>query len=118
MAAFMTLCEKNMGIQSHFNLWNYIFHARLQQGSDAEAVVLGNVDIFLQFGPRVDPYFHLPMSDPPLGWRNVWFFLRNGADAPLLMFMGSRPIPQPKWGMVWPRKTSTGCNPYVRLSSG
>jgi hypothetical protein len=30
MAAFMTLCEANMGIEPHFNLWNYFFRARLQ----------------------------------------------------------------------------------------
>jgi hypothetical protein len=38
------------------------------------------------------------MSDPPIEWRKVLFFLRNDADAPLLVFMGSRHIPQPKWG--------------------
>jgi hypothetical protein len=32
MAAFVTLCEVYMGIEPHFNLWNYFFHARLQQG--------------------------------------------------------------------------------------
>jgi hypothetical protein len=30
MAAFMTLCEAYMGIEPHFNLWNYFFHAQLQ----------------------------------------------------------------------------------------
>jgi hypothetical protein len=47
MAAFMTLCEAYMGIEPHFNLWNYFFHARLQQGSDAETTAFGNVDIFV-----------------------------------------------------------------------
>jgi hypothetical protein len=28
-AAFVTLCETYMGIEPHFNLWNYFFHARL-----------------------------------------------------------------------------------------
>jgi hypothetical protein len=26
----MTLCEAYMGIEPHFNLWNYFFHAQLQ----------------------------------------------------------------------------------------
>jgi hypothetical protein len=47
---------------------------------------------------RIDPYFRLLMSDPLNGWWKVWFFLRNDVDAPLPMFMESRPIPQPKWG--------------------
>jgi hypothetical protein len=29
MAAFVTLCEACMGIEPHFNLWNY-FRAQLQ----------------------------------------------------------------------------------------
>jgi hypothetical protein len=29
---------------------------------------LGNADIFVRSRPGVDPYFHLPMSDPPVGW--------------------------------------------------
>jgi hypothetical protein len=29
MAAFVTLCEAYMGIEPHFNLWKYYFHARL-----------------------------------------------------------------------------------------
>jgi hypothetical protein len=38
MAAFVTLCEAYMGIEPHFNLWNY-FCAQLQQGSDVKAAV-------------------------------------------------------------------------------
>jgi hypothetical protein len=46
MAAFVNLCEAYMGIEPHFDMWNYIFRVRLQQGSDAEVVVLGGVDNF------------------------------------------------------------------------
>jgi hypothetical protein len=59
---------------------------------------LANVDILVRSRPRVDPYFHLPIFDPPIGWWKVWFFLRNDTDALLPMFMGCRPIPQQKWG--------------------
>jgi hypothetical protein len=47
IAAFMILCEAYLGIELHFNLWNYFFHAWLWQGSDAEVVVWGSVDIFV-----------------------------------------------------------------------
>jgi hypothetical protein len=97
MVAFVTLCEAYMGVEPHFNLWNYFFRAQLQQGSGAEMAALGNEDIFVRSGPGVNPYFHLPLSDPPIGWQKVQFFLRNDADAPLPMFTGSQPIPQPKW---------------------
>jgi hypothetical protein len=46
MVAFVTLCEAYMGIETLFNMWKYFFHAQLQ-GLDAEAVTLGNVDIFV-----------------------------------------------------------------------
>jgi hypothetical protein len=62
MATFMTLCEAYIGIEPYFNMWNYIFHARLRQGLGTEVMTLGSVDIFIRFGCGVDPYFHLPMS--------------------------------------------------------
>jgi hypothetical protein len=97
MVAFVTLCETYMGIEPHFNLWNY-FHVWLQWGSSEELVALGSVDIFVRSGRGVDPYFHLPTSSLPNGWWKVWFFLRNDIDALLPMFTGSHPVPQPNWG--------------------
>jgi hypothetical protein len=47
MAAFVTLCEAYMGIEPHFNLWNYFSCARLRQGLDTEMVVLDCVDIYV-----------------------------------------------------------------------
>jgi hypothetical protein len=32
------------------------------------------------------------------GERKVWFTFRNDTDVPLLIFMGSHPVPQPNWG--------------------
>jgi hypothetical protein len=97
MAAFENLCEAYMSIEPHFDLWNYFFCAQLQLGSDAEAAVPSSVDIFVRSGPRVDPYFCLPISDHPVGWWKVWFLSRNHANVPLPVFMGSCPVPQPKW---------------------
>jgi hypothetical protein len=47
MATFVSLCEAYIGIEPNFDLCNYFFRARLQQGSDAEAVVVGSLDIFI-----------------------------------------------------------------------
>jgi hypothetical protein len=97
IAAFVTLCEAYMGIEPHFNLWNYFFCAWLQQGSGAEAATLGSVDIFIISGHRVDPYLRLPMPGPPDEWQKVWFFLRNDVYTLLPMFTGSHLVPQPNW---------------------
>jgi hypothetical protein len=98
IATFMTLCDAYLGVDPEFNLWNYFFHAQLQQGSEAKVVALGGVDIFITSGHGVDPYFLLLTSGPPDEWQKVWFFLRNNTEAPLPMFTGSHPIPQPNWG--------------------
>jgi uncharacterized membrane protein len=59
-----------MRIKPHFNMWNYIFCARLRQGSGAEAVVLDGVDIFIRSGHGIDPYLHHPMFGHPDGrWK-------------------------------------------------
>jgi hypothetical protein len=63
-----------------------------------KVVALGSVDFFIRSGYRVDPYFHLPTSGPPNGWRKVWIFLTNDTIMPLPVFTGSRPIPEPNWG--------------------
>jgi hypothetical protein len=47
MVAFVTLCEPYMGIEPHFILWNYFFHAWLWQCTDMEAAVLGSVNIYV-----------------------------------------------------------------------
>jgi hypothetical protein len=92
----VALCEAYMGIEPHFDLWNYFFHTQLQQGLDMEVAMLGSVDIFIRSIPGVDPYFRLLMSDPPFRWWKVWFFLRNNTTMLLPEFIGSRPLPQPK----------------------
>jgi hypothetical protein len=108
--------------EPHFDLWNYFFCTWLQQGSDVEAVVWGSVDIFVRSGSGVDPYFCFSISDPLVGWRKVWFFLRNNADTPFPVFMGSCPIPQPKWGygvaQQYIRRLQPLCDVFRRLLRG
>jgi hypothetical protein len=60
-----------MGIEHHFNFWNYSFRVRHMQGSGAEATIFGGVDFFVRSRQGVDPYFHLPMSGPSDGWQKV-----------------------------------------------
>jgi hypothetical protein len=118
--AYHDLCdsmEAFMEIEPHFNLSNYFFHVWLRPGSDTEAVVWGCVDIYIQTGQGVNPYFILSMSNPLVGWQKEWIFLWNDADAPLAMFIGNFLIPQPSWGMVWLGGTFASYNPCTTLSS-
>jgi hypothetical protein len=70
LAAVLRL-EAYMGIEPHFNQWNYFFRARLRQGSDVKAMVLDSVVIYVRFRPEVDPYFFILMPDPLVGWRRA-----------------------------------------------
>jgi hypothetical protein len=87
-----------MGTEPHFNLWNYFFRVRLRKGLGAKAVVWGCVDISIQFGQGIFPYFCLSMSNPPAGWQREWFFLRNDVDVSVPTFTGNYTTPQPSWG--------------------
>jgi hypothetical protein len=46
IAAFVTLCKAYMGIEPHFNLWNYFFHVRFRQDLGAEAAEWGFIDVY------------------------------------------------------------------------
>jgi hypothetical protein len=56
-----------------------------------EAAVWGCRDIYVDIRPIIDPYFHLSVSNPPVGWRNEWFFLRNDAGVSLPAVTGKCP---------------------------
>jgi hypothetical protein len=58
---------------------------------------LDGVDVYVKFGPSVDPYFHIPMFDSTDGWQKAWFFLKNDVTAPLPTCTGNRPVPQLNW---------------------
>jgi hypothetical protein len=90
--AFVILCEAYMGIEPHFNLWNYFFRVQLRTDSDVEAVVWGCADIYVRIGLGIDPYFCLLVSNPPVGWWKGCFFLRNDAGVTLPAVTGKRPI--------------------------
>jgi hypothetical protein len=94
----MTLCEAYMGIDTHFDLWNYFFHVQCLQDPDAELTISRGAVIHIKSGNGADPYLHIPMPRSTKGWQKKWFYLRNDTSAPLPVFTGNRPIPRPTWG--------------------
>jgi hypothetical protein len=61
------------------------------------AASLGSADILVRTGPRSNANFSISQPDSPVGWWKAWFLLKKEADAPLLVFTGSCPIPHPDW---------------------
>jgi hypothetical protein len=104
-----------MGIEPHFNLWNYFFHVQLWPDSDVEAVVLGCADIYFCTGPGIDPYFRLLVSNLPVVWWKVWFFLRNDAGMPLSTVTGKSPAVQPSWGYRVAKKDTRKLQPVCDI---
>jgi hypothetical protein len=57
------MCEAYMGIEPHFNSWNF-FHILLWLDSDAAAVVWGYTKIYVRIGSGINPYFCLSVTNP------------------------------------------------------
>jgi hypothetical protein len=106
IAAFVTLCEAYMGIEPHFNLWNYFFCVQLRPYSDMEAMVWGYIDIYVHTEPGIDPYFRLSVSNPLVGWRIEWFSQRNNTGMLLFVVTGRVPTAQPSSGYGMGKKDS------------
>jgi hypothetical protein len=82
-----------MGIEPHFDLWNYFFCTRLRPSSDVEAAVWGSVDISVQSRSGVDPYIYLSMLNPLVRSQKEWFFQWNDADALVPLSLGNHLVP-------------------------
>jgi hypothetical protein len=95
IVSFVTLREAYQGIDPEFDLWNYFFSVRRLWVSEAELMISRAVVIHMKLGHGVDPYLEIPMPGSMNGWRKKWFYLRNDASAPVLVFTGSCPTPLP-----------------------
>jgi hypothetical protein len=87
----VTLCEAFIGIESHLNLWSFLFWARLSQGSDTRVVTLGSVDILVHSGPHIDPYFAILKSMVPIEERMIPAEERRQHTTPCIYGWSSHP---------------------------
>jgi hypothetical protein len=66
------------------------------------AVASGSVDILVLSEPGIEPYFSIPLPDPPI----------EGGEHLLVAVL----TPMPTWSIVLHGPTSTGCYPCWRLT--
>jgi hypothetical protein len=114
MVAFVTPCEAYVGIEPHFNLLNYFFHARLQQGSSVEVAILVSVDIFVRSWHGVDPYSPPPCRDLQMGGGKYGSFYGMTLTRRSSCSQVAAPSSNRIGGTMWSRRTSVRYNPCVK----
>jgi hypothetical protein len=57
-----------MGIDPHFDLWNYFFHVQRPQDLNTELTISGGAIIHVKSGHGVGPYFNIHMPRSMKGW--------------------------------------------------
>jgi hypothetical protein len=97
IVAFVTVCEAYLGTDPDLDPWKYIFHVPRPQDSEVELMISGGAVIHVKLGHIIDPYLEIPMPRSMKGWRKKWFYLENDDSAPLPVFTGGHPVPQPSW---------------------
>ena len=104
IAASVTLCEGFLGIGPHYNQWQYIFAVNLVKrrvGQQELHAPVGCASIHLHNNQAgAYPLMHLSTSNK--GWHSQWFYVRDGAAAPLPVFSRRFIVESPgpwSWGI-------------------
>ena len=75
IAIFVHLCEAFLGIEPHFDLFQYFFHLKPYPNDSKIEVVRG---AGLQFRQGKKPkYIPYGLSDKVIDWKEMWFYVRN-----------------------------------------
>ena len=72
---FVHLCEAFLGIEPHFDLFQYFFHMK-PHPNDSKVDVVGGAGLQFRQGkqPKYIPYV---LSDKVIDWKSMWFYIRN-----------------------------------------
>jgi len=75
ISIFVHLCEAFLGIEPHFDLFQYFFHLKPQL-SDSKIDIVGGAGVQFWQGkkPKYIPY---ELSEKVIDWKEMWFYIRN-----------------------------------------
>ena len=91
---FVHLCEAFLGIEPHFDLFQYFFHLK-PHPNDSEIDVVGGAG--LQFCQGKKPkYIPYELSDKVIDWKEMWFYVRNESSS-LPRRTPGPPVKKPSW---------------------
>jgi len=79
ISIFVHLCEAFLGIERHFNLFQYLFHLK-PQPSDTEIDIVGGAGLQLRRGVG-SKYIPYKMTGKVIDWKDLWFYVENQAPA-------------------------------------
>jgi hypothetical protein len=83
-----------LGIEPHFDLFQYFFHLEPHPNESKIDVVVG---AGLQFCPGKKPeYIPYDLSDKVINWKEMWFYVRNHSSSLPLCTSGP-PVKKPSW---------------------
>lgn len=82
-----------MGIDPYWNLWQYIFSARVTPGRGGQ-LYIGPANIQLCSSRKVE-YFRIPLPSS-MRYEGEWFYAKNMAGS-ALPFTGWKPVLTEKW---------------------
>ena len=75
ISIFVHLCEAFLGIEPHFDLFQYFFHLK-PHPNESKIDVVGGAGLQFRQGkkPKYIPY---ELSDKVIDWMEMWFYARN-----------------------------------------
>jgi hypothetical protein len=79
ISMFVHLCEAYLGIEPHFDLFQHLFHLKLQPSTTTIDVV-GGAGVQLHQG-LVVKYIPYKLSSNVIDWKDFWFYIENQAPA-------------------------------------
>ena len=75
ISIFVHLCEAFLGIEPHFDLFQYFFHLK-PHPNDSKVDVVGGAGLQFRQG-RKPKYIPYDLSDKVINWKSMWFYIRN-----------------------------------------
>ena len=72
---FVHLCEAFLGIEPHFDLFQYFFHLK-PHPNDSKVDVVGGAGLQSRQGKKTKCILY-ELSDNVIDWKEMWFYVRN-----------------------------------------
>ena len=75
ISIFVHLCEAFLGIEPHFDLFQYFFHLK-PQPSESMIDVVGGAGLQFRQGKKPQ-YISYELCDKVIDWKEMWFYVSN-----------------------------------------